>query len=232
MYVIVRNGTTNLEAGVMVEERPSIPAAEYKYDTIDIPGRDGELYEKDSAVKDIEIKISFIFKCTPEKWQYVFRKARQWLSSNKDNRLILSDMPDYFYKVKHTKIENSEREVKQIGQFSATFVCEGYQYLKKGAETYKVDEVLYNPYSVAHPIYKIKGNGKCTLIVNQKEFTAEVGQNVTIDTDLMISYREDGRIMNTSVTGDYQDLYLCEEENTIEISENFNLEVIPNWRCI
>ena len=68
--------------------------------------------------------------------------------------------------------------------------------------------------------------------MNGNEFVAEVGQNVTIDTDLMLAYRQDGRMMNTSVTGDYQELYLKEGDNTIEITEGFGLKVIPNWRCL
>ena len=141
-------------------------------------------------------------------------------------------MPGYYYKVKHTTIGSSEREVKQVGEFETEFICEGHQYLASGTYEYEKQEVLYNPYSVSHPTYLITGNGRCTLTVNGNEFAAEVGQNVTINTDLMLAYRQDGRMMNTSVTGDYQELYLQEGDNTIEITEGFGLKVIPNWRCL
>jgi predicted phage tail component-like protein len=232
MYIVKRNGKTNTEVGILVKERPAIPAPEYKYETVEIPGRDGSLYSEESSVDDITIKITFAFACKPSKWQDLFRKARRWLLSKEDDQLILGDMSDHYYKVKHTVIGSSEREVKQVGEFEAEFTCDGYQYLDKGQREYEKDEALYNPYYVSHPAYYITGNGKCTLRVNGYDFTAEVGQNVTIDTDRMIAYRKDGRIMNTSVTGDYQELYLQEGDNTIEITEGFSIKIRPNWRCL
>lgn len=232
MYLIKRNEKTNTEAGVLVKERPAIPAPEYRHETIDIPGRDGALYSEEEFVGDITIKITFVFAADPSKWQDLFRKARRWLLDKTDNKLTLEDMPGYYYKVKHTTIGSSEREVKQVGEFETEFICEGHQYLASGTYEYEKQEVLYNPYSVSHPTYLITGNGRCTLTVNGNEFVAEVGQNVTIDTDLMLAYRQDGRMMNTSVTGDYQELYLQEGDNTIEITEGFGLKVVPNWRCL
>lgn len=232
MYLIRRNGKINTEVGVLVKDRPAIPAPEYDYETIKIPGRDGELYCEDSVVGDITIKIVFVFACDSSKWQDHFRKARKWLLDKTDDRLILEDMPGYFYKVKHTFIDSSEREAKQLGEFQVEIICDGYQYLDKGIYEYERQEILYNPYAISHPTYKIIGNGKCTLTVNGNQFMAEVGQNVIIDTDLMVAYRQDGRMMNTSVTGDYQEMYLQEGDNTIEITEGFKLNVIPNWRCL
>ena len=48
----------------------------------------------------------------------------------------------------------------------------------------------------------------------------------------MIAYRTDGIMNNTAVSGDYQDLYLREGSNQIEITAGFDLKVIPNWRSI
>lgn len=95
---------------------------------------------------------------------------------------------------------------------------------------YQSREIQYNPYDICHPIYKITGNGICTLTVNGKAMKATVGQNLTIDTERMIAYRKDGTMMNTSVSGDYEDLYLKPGENEISITQGFTLTVIPNWR--
>ena len=61
--------------------------------------------------------------------------------------------------------------------------------------------------------------------------TANVGQNLTIDTDRMIAYREDGTLNNTKVSGSYEDMYLQPGNNKIEFYGG-NLKVIPNWRCL
>ena len=95
-----------------------------------------------------------------------------------------------------------------------------------------IADVLYNPYALSKPIYMITGEGMCTLTVNGKSVTANVGQNLTINTDLMLAYRKDGTMMNTAVTGDYEDLWLNSGENSITITSGFSLAIIPNWRCL
>ena len=71
----------------------------------------------------------------------------------------------------------------------------------------------------------------CILEVNGNRMTANVGQNLMIDTDRMVTYRQDGTLQNTAVSGKYEDLYLKEGEIHIEISAGFDLKIIPNWRC-
>ena len=70
------------------------------------------------------------------------------------------------------------------------------------------------------------------LTVNGNKMTANVGQNLTIDTDLMIAYRTDGTSQNTEVTGEYEDLWLPPGENSVSVTAGFSLTVIPNWRCL
>ena len=72
----------------------------------------------------------------------------------------------------------------------------------------------------------------CTLTVNGNEIKANVGQNLTIDSDLMMAYRKDGIVMNTSVKGDYDGLWLNAGDNTITITDGFELKIQPNWRCL
>lgn len=88
---------------------------------------------------------------------------------------------------------------------------------------------LYNPWSESHPIFKISGEGVCKITVNGKEVSANVGQNLLINTNLMQAYREDGALNNTAITGDYENLYLQEGLNEISVSSGFAAEVIPKW---
>lgn len=80
--------------------------------------------------------------------------------------------------------------------------------------------------------YMISGEGACVLTVNGKTMTADVRQNITIDTDRELAYRKDKTLSNTAVSGKYDDLYLQEGENEITITEGFDLKIIPNWRCL
>ena len=90
----------------------------------------------------------------------------------------------------------------------------------------------FNPYEISHPIYKIYGEGQCELNVNGNVISANVGQNLIIDTERKLAYREDGTLRNTNVTGNYEELFLQERENKIMITDGFELKIVPNWRCL
>lgn len=208
-----------------------MPAPERKVKQIEMAGKSGSLLETDDTYSDIEIPIEMNFIIPPDLWGQRFRIVKRWLLG-KAGELKFSDDSTIFYMAKNVTIENTERTVREGGEFTANFLCDPYTFLVAGKREHTASEVQYNPYSLSHPTYKITGEGMCTLTVNGKTMTANVGQNLTIDTDRMIAYRQDGTLQNTAVTGDYEDLYLQEGDNTIAITTGFGLSVIPNWRCL
>lgn len=229
-YSIVFNGRRCEDYGIHPVTRPNIPAPQKDIEVLTIPGKSGMLTKDNKRYEPIEIPIEFNFSSRPGEWGLAFRNAKRWLSGS--GELEFSDDPDYFYKVYYAQIVESERELKRIGRFNANFTCDPFSYLKDGKREYDSSEVLYNPYSVAHPAYRITGEGVCCLTVNNQTMRANVGQNLTIDTDRMIAFREDGTINNTAISGDYEDLYLQEGDNQISITSGFALKVVPNWRSI
>lgn len=230
MYDLEFNGTTASSLGVKVSYRPDMPTPEKTIEEIVIPGRDGALIEWDGTYADIEIEVDMNFIVPPDSWGYMFRQVKRWLS--KTGNLRFSDDPDYFYKVKNIAINTTERTVREAGEFTTVFRCDPYIYANAGTNEINLSEATYNPGAIAKPVYKITGEGLCRLTVNGKTFSINVGQNATIDTDLMLAYRQDGETMNADVTGDYADLWLQEGENTLSVSANFTVTVIPNWRYI
>lgn len=233
MYNITYNGKSGMEIGVWVTERPPIPAPALRIETITVPGRDGNLHRKTREIEDITIPVEFGFNSPENMWQETFRSAKRWLYSDGDRLLVLSDNTEYLYKVKTVTVGESEREARIFGAFTADFACNGCHYSVAGQQVYTdIDRVSFNPGYMCKPIYYITGEGMCTLTVNGNEVTANVGQNITINTELMIAYREDGTIANTSITGDYEDLYMEEGDNTITITSGFSLSIKPNWRYL
>lgn len=213
-----------------VIERPSIPSPQKRRTTTTIAGRDGVLVTSDDTYEPIEITVSIGFYGKPYEWAERFRIGKRWLKGS--GNLKFSDDKDYFYKVLYVDIDSAEREVKRIGYFDVTFTCDPYMYSIDGLEKYDASEVLDNSYMLSKPIYKITGEASGTLTVNSNELTFNVADNLTIDTERMIAYREDGTLLNSSVSGDYDTLWLQEGENTISISEGLTLKVIPNWRTL
>lgn len=216
---------------IFVKERPDIPAASLRTEEIKIPGRDGILLKTDGSFEPTDIKIKFNYIGEESRWGERWRTAQKWLSA-RNSKLFFSDDESVFFKISHVELDENERTSRRVGNFNAVFkTLDGLHYLRAGELEYSINDVKWNAHELAHPTYKIIGEGNCTLVVNGNEMKANITQNLTIDTDRMIAYRNDGVIKNTSVTGYYDNLYLISGENKIEISKGFELKVIPNWRC-
>lgn len=230
-FHIFYNGESCKDVGLSVISRPTIPVPEREYDTIKVEGRDGELHRDKKTYKDIEIPISFNFVSkTPDVWAQDLRKVKKWLYSGKDNRLILSDDPEYYYKVKKAVMSDTERKAKRKGKFEIVFTCESYMYRIDGQDEKEIGEYLYNPYMESQPVYKIYGNGEITLEVNGNQVTAVVTEQLNIDTKLEICYNAANEISNAALTGKYEGLYLQEGDNNFKYTEGFSVVLVPNWR--
>ena len=225
------------DLGITCERRPDIPAPQRAEEKISRPGNT-DLVRDLGYYEDIEISVPYNFYVrNPAEWGETYRKAKNVFLKNPGKRLILSDSKGYFWKVTGTPvIDSTEREIMRKGRFDVTFTCEGLQYLAAGDTAVTVTSQgtgLYNHYETAQPLYQITGEGVCTLTVNGNAITANVGQNLTIDTDLWLAYRTDsGEMNNTAISGDYEDMYLTPGENTISITNGFDLQVIPRWRTL
>lgn len=230
MFTISFKGKSCLEYKVFPSRRPDIPIPKKRINEIEIAGRDGILTETDGDYEPITIPVEFNFREIPEIWNTTYRNIKKWLSGN--GILEFSDDRNFYYKVLYITFKNEKRKTRKIGVFIAEFTCDPYSYFKTGLEIMETERAAKNPGEECHPIYKITGEGMCTLTVNGKSMTANVGQNLTIDTELILAYRKDGTLNNTAVTGKYEDLYLKSGENTISISPGFDLKIIPNWRCL
>lgn len=228
MYDISYNGKSGMQHGIIVERRPSVPAPQKRVTEIEIPGRDGVLLESDETYGSITIPVEFNFLVPPNMWMDTYRRAKKWLSGS--GWLVLGDDQEYMYRVDNCAIADTERSSWRLGRFTAEFLCNPYAFLQSGQREYPVLDVLYNHYDVSHPKYIISGNGTFHLTVNGNEIQGTINQRITIDTELMIAYNSAGVNQNNLITGDYEGLYLLEGDNTIEITDGFEVSVIPNWR--
>ena len=216
---------------IYARERPAIPAARIRREQIIIPGRDGVVYQSDGTFEPTEIEILFNYIGKESEWADRWRVAQRWLEKE-NTKQRFSDDDGYFFWIDHVELDENERTTRRIGNFTATFMTrDGLYYLNSGLREHSKEEIQWNPYETSHPIYKITGEGMCTLEVNGNRMTANVGQDLTIDTDRMVAYRQDVTLQNTAVTGKYEDLYLTAGEIDIGISTGFDLKIIPNWRC-
>lgn len=231
MYNIIFNDISSDDMKVIVKERPDIPAPIRRYERTEVPGRDGSIIESDESYEDISIPIAFNYLAKEEEWAETFRRVKNWLYSKGNGWLIFQDDPDYFYKVKNVEIGTNERTSLRVGNFSVTFLCDPFQYAVSGVRFFDLKEEIYNHYDTSHPVYKIVGNGLCSIGMNGKTVKVNVSEHIILDTDRMLAYK-DAALKNPSVTGKYSDLFLIHGKNEIAITKGFEVAIQPNWRCL
>lgn len=216
--------------GIIPVKRPNIPAPEERVEEVEIPGRNGILVMPSGLYDYITISVQFNFMSDPDECGQVFRKAKRWITGSGD--LWFSDDPSVFYKVLKCKITDVERASKKIENFTVEFTCDPFTYYKSGKEEIPLEADIFNPGYVCEPKYKISGEGLCALNVNGNTFTANVGQEIIIDSSRQIAYKTDGQMLNTDATGDYSWLWLNPGENTLSVSDGFTVTITPEWRDI
>lgn len=232
-YFINQDNESSLAYCIYLEEYPEIEFGQKEYKKTAIAGR-GNVYIPTGAYSDTKIKFTADVNVlgTGHDRMEMYLAARAFLK--RSTAISFCESKDYFYKIKTVDLGDVEQYCDIAGDFLVSLTCEAGIYLRKGLQEYAYTDkvLLYNPYSLCHPIYLITGEGACNIVVNSKTISANIGQNLTINTDLMLSYRKDGTLQNTSISGDYEDLYLRPGDNTISITDGFELKVIPNWRCL
>ena len=227
-YFTAYNDTTNLDVNLLVTKRPSKPSPEMEYEEVKVPG--GKTLYREKGYKDIPIQVPFNFLSKKSSdWNKDFRVIKQWLLSKVNNKLKFSDDLEVYYKVNKVTIDTPERIMKRLGKFDVTFTCDPYVYIDEGER--ELSTILYNNYLPSRPVYRIVGEGYLTLTINNKIIKANVGQELIIDTDKGLCYRE-GIINNVALEGKYEDMYLLEGENTFSWTNGFKIYILPNWRCL
>lgn len=224
---------TTFELGLRFLEFPAFEYGHEIINHIEIPGRAGTLTENTGTYTDTVITNTVEFYCSnTTEYEYKLSEIRKWLMDTK--KLTYSDMEDRYFIVKKVEIEEESRLYNVFGNITVKFTCHPAVFLNDGDSTVTAASgvQLYNPYSVTCPVYYVSGEGVCTLAVNGKPITANVGQNLTIDTEMMVAYRSDGTMQNTSITGRYKDLYLLEGNNTLTFTSGFSVSVKPRWRIL
>lgn len=231
MFSITFNGTTNEAHGLKVARRPSVPAPQKRASLITVPGRDGALIETDGAFDPIQIDIELNYTGADTALGAKFRAAKAWLQGS--GNLAFSDDAEVFYKVLAMGITSHDRRAKNGADIVASAICEPYTYIVAGQTAKTTKGTVTNNYALSKPIYTITGNGTAKLTVNGNKLTCIVGQNMTIDTEKMMAYRQDGTVQNSQTSGaSFEDLWLKPGSNTIALTSGFTISWVPNWRAL
>lgn len=221
---VIYNGSTCEDFACFLNDYPAFSGGAKVYNTYAVPGRDGELVESTDYLQNLT--VSCTFSIISKQFMEMLRYIRKWLSGT--GRLIISDNPDAFYKVLKVEHGDITREIRKFGTFTVSFVCVPFEFLLSGQEPVQGTS-FYNAQDTAKPVYTITGEGFCTLTVNGYGFTANIGQGAVINSELMLSYKNDGQSINTDVTGDYEKLWFPPGDIEVSVSSGFMLSIVPQW---
>jgi predicted phage tail component-like protein len=235
-FYTIFNDYTNMEIGIRAIKRPNVPSPEKNIKEEEREGRDEPLTIDEGGYKNITISVPYDF-IDRKNFQETARRVKRWINRINDNHLRMSDDLGVFYKVKYAKTDIDRK--LNVGTFTIDFICSPYVWIEEGQEEIELSNnmILDNDYEVAKPIYVIRGEGNVTLTVNNKPVVINVGQEVTIDTQLKLCFKNNQMINLALRQGSFEDLYLQEGENTINFSAGTggkinSIEVIPNWKTI
>ena len=230
-YIFYNNINSN-DLGLIIENTPEIPTANFVYDEIEIDG--GENLTTKSGFSDIEFKIDFVYFAEPSEYLKKKQRIDSWLLDNVNKYLTYSLDNFSVYRVKKVSIDNTTTTSRTVRHFTVTFSCTGLKYMSSGLDLLELAttgiKINNSGDYESKPLLKIFGSGNITISIGSNSFTVNnVNNYVVIDSELKECYK-DSTNMGKNMTGDYPILLVG--ENTISWTGNVTkVELTPRWRC-
>lgn len=224
------NGTSSSTYGLIVEHRPSYVFPKKVIETINIPGRSGNLIYDTGAYNN----VTLTYQCA---WQGAVRgNARdiaKWLYQSDYCELEDDYDSAYFRKAIFTSPLSVADILNAAGRCNITFDAKPQRYLKTGktVTTYSTSTSLTNDYEDALPIITVNGTGNGVLTVGASAVTITgIGSGIVIDSETQNAQTIGGQNANDkiSLSGGFPVL----ESGSTLISWTggiSSIEVQPNW---
>lgn len=226
-------GIPSDEVQVVVEKYPEQNGPEKQYETVQIPGRNGDLLLDNASYSNYEQRYEIYFNANKKKTPTGARRVRAWLLSPKGyQRLEDSYDPDYYRMAYYKGPPEIENAMNLFGRSTITFVCKPQRYRKDGQypTTFTAAGYLYNPeLFAAQPIVKVYGNGAGTVTVGGQMVTIkEIDGYVVLDSDTQNAYKDTLNKNNTISAPEFP--VLQPGNNAIGFSGGVaKLEITPRW---
>lgn len=175
MGEIIFNGRSSREIGLVVEEPPEYETPARRYDTVDIPGRNGSLILDTGCWENATrtYKVALVTERVRLQYTDMMNKFSEWIHSTVTYaRLEDSYEPDYYRHAVFLEEISISNLYNKGGQAELTFDCKPQRFLKVGDEaiTITTDTTMQNPTNFASlPIIHIYGNG--ILVVGEYTIT-------------------------------------------------------------
>lgn len=247
MGLIVFNGLSSKDFGIEVWQAPNYQIPEREYETIHIPGRNGDLVIDKESFKNVPRQYVISLFDRKKDFTTLSNKLAEWLHSTSGYaRLEDSYEPDYYRMAIYQKNTEITNVFDRAGYATIEFNCKPQRFLISGDTPIRSTNgsiSLVNPTNFkSSPILKAYGNvgGEIKIGDQTIELTAIDG-NVVIDCETMEVYKEanDGNEKGIVNWNSYVRLNANEfpkfgpGSNRITFSSGItSLEVTPKWWTI
>lgn len=213
-------------------------APERDVDTIEIPGRNGDLLIDKGRFKNITVEYTvYCYADDLETFRTQLRNFRNALSSQKGYQKLTDTFHPDEYRL-GTFISGFEAEpvmFNTVAEAVLKFDCKPQRFLLSGDESITLGEwgenpnILVNPtHFTAQPVFEVEGSG--TLTVNNISMIIANNGTTVIDSEMMEAYEEEnGAIIsrNDMVSGEFPTLK--EGNNNIGTVGLTSVKVTPKW---
>lgn len=230
-YIILNGNNSNNLTGLLISKLPPITKPKQRTQTKEIDGRDGDIVTTlGYGAYDKSIDIGLYGNFNLDDIMTFFNSSGTVTFSNEEDKYYnyqIVDQIDYerLIRFRTAKVKMHVQPFK----YSAV----------EGIRTYNItnqDEITINNNGnyTAKPVITIAGSGTINLSVNGYEVLVielgETASTITIDTANMEAYNQNtSQLMNRSVTGDYDNLYLNAGKNTISWTGTITQIQIQNY---
>lgn len=201
------------DMGISILKLPPRIKPERRGEIINVPGRDGFLFESDEAYnnKTLEIECTFIPPegNTQNQIDAMIMDILVWLDGN--GKLILSDYPGYYYEATIINSIPIERLFKRYRRFMVSFEVQPFSksLIPSQIEKQTLEEEIFNVKTYYETSLKINlqatGNIEIHINDNIMHFN-DIESPLVIDGELMNVTDELGVNMNNHMVGDFPKL--------------------------
>lgn len=229
------NKDSFIDYGLVINGTITRPSTNATYETENIPGRKGTL-NTFQYWNDNEISIQFGFKHTGENITVRKTKILDWLFSDINKELYISDDISVFYIV--NKVSVSGFDGNNLKSFSVNFSLDPFIFLSEGNDLLEITQAtsICNTRSnlESEPYLKVYGSGDITIKINNFNLILKGVENfIEIDSKAMNCYKTVNNIKKNANSKMYSQFPILPiGESNISWTGNVSkIEIKPRWCC-
>ena len=235
--LIVYDGVSSTDYGIVVSEAPSFDKPQRKSSVFNVPGRNGSVLFQEDAYNDVTRSYKvFLTDNARNNLNEVVNRFTDWLYSVRGyQRLEDSFEPDIFRLAYFSGGQNFSNEMMQAGETTLQFTCRPERFFKSGEQEIEIsngDKLVNATNYTAKPLIYIEAsNETVTVSIGGKSIVANVDDYIYIDSEKMNAYRTAAENMNSEVSGTFPTI--APGENGIGITGTVTkVTIIPRYYTI